>query len=139
MIDVRRFPDRWRRWDVTVRDLALALVLGLASLVPALHNRGTQLGELPTRPMDAWAVAVVALECLPLAVRRRWPALCLALVSVGFAVDQLRGYHMVAGTALPVALLSAAVHLDRYRRTAAVLASAAYVPRQPYHGVGATW
>jgi signal transduction histidine kinase len=49
-------------------------------------------------------------------------------VSVGFAVDQLRGYHLVAGTALPIALLSAAVHLDRYRRTVMVLASAAYLP-----------
>ncbi|MFI7542388.1 sensor histidine kinase [Actinoplanes sp. NPDC049599] len=128
MIDLRRVPDPWRRWDVTVRDLPIALLLVLASAVPALHNKGTQLGDLPGRPFDALTVGVVALECLPLAVRRRWPALCLALVSLGFAIDQLRGYHLVAGTALPIALLSAGAHLERHRRTTMVLASAAYVP-----------
>jgi signal transduction histidine kinase len=124
----RQVPDLWRRWDVTVRDVPLALVLALASLVPALHSRGTQLGDLPTRPMDALAMAVVALECLPLIVRRRWPLVCLALVCVGFAADQLLGYHAVAGTALPIALLSTGLHLDRHRRVAAALVSAAYVP-----------
>ena len=128
MIDLRRISDPWRRWDVIGRDLPLALLLALASLVPALHNRGTQLGDLPNRPVDALALAVVVLECLPLAVRRRWPALCLALVSLGFAIDQLRGYHTVAGTALPIALLSAAAHLEHHRRTTVVLATAAYVP-----------
>jgi signal transduction histidine kinase len=133
MIDLRRIPDRWfpdswRRWDVTIRDLPLALLLALASALPALHHRGTQLGDLPARPFDALTAVVVALECLPLAVRRRWPALCLALVSLGFAIDQLRGYHTVAGTALPVALLSAGAHLERFRRTTVVVASIAYVP-----------
>ncbi|GAA3215306.1 sensor histidine kinase [Dactylosporangium siamense] len=128
MSELRRVPDLWRRLDVTVRDLPPALLLAVASLVPALHNRGTQLGDLPGRPMDALAVVVIALECLPLAVRRRWPAACLALVSIGFAVDQLRGYHLVAGAALPIAVLSAAAHLERFRRTALVVASVAYVP-----------
>jgi signal transduction histidine kinase len=128
MIDLRRIPDLWRRWDVTARDLPFALLLALASVIPALHNQGTQLGDLPARPFDALTAVVIALECLPLALRRRWPAASLALVSLGFAIDQLRGYHLVAGTALPIALLSAAVHLRRYRRTTVVLASAAYVP-----------
>ncbi|MFF3865843.1 sensor histidine kinase [Micromonospora sp. NPDC001898] len=127
MIGLRTVPDSWRRWDVTVRDLPLALLLVLASVVPALHNHGTQLGDLPGRPFDALTVVVVALECLPLAVRRRWPALCLALVSVGFAIDQLRGYHTVAGSALAIALVSAGVHLERRRRTTMVVSSAAYV------------
>ncbi|MEE6260206.1 sensor histidine kinase [Plantactinospora sonchi] len=128
MIDVRRFPELWRRADVTVRDLPLALFLVVASLVPALHNRGTQLGELPTRPMDGLTVVVLALECLPLVVRRRWPTVCLALVALGFAIDQLRAYHTVAGTALFLALLSAGAHLEHHRRTTVVLLSAAYVP-----------
>jgi signal transduction histidine kinase len=128
VIDLRRVPDVWRRLDVTVRDLPPALLLGVASLVPALDNRGTQLGDLPGRPMDAFAALVIALECLPLAARRRWPAVCLALVSLGFAADQLRGYHTVAGSALPIALLSAAAHLERFRRTTLVVASVAYVP-----------
>ncbi|MGC5305435.1 sensor histidine kinase [Micromonospora zamorensis] len=127
MIDLRMVPESWRRWDVTVRDLPVALLLALASVVPALRNHGTQLGDLPGRPFDALTVLVIALECLPLAVRRRWPALCLALVSVGFALDQLRAYHTVAGSALAIALMSAGAHVQRRRRTTMVLASAAYV------------
>ncbi|GAA3392260.1 sensor histidine kinase [Cryptosporangium minutisporangium] len=127
MIDLRRLPDLWRRSDVTVRDFALALALIAVSLVPAIRGYGTQLGGLPNRPFDALAVAVIALECLPLTVRRRWPAACLALVAVGFAVDQLTGYHTAGGSALPIALLSAAAHLERHRLTTVVLASAAYV------------
>ncbi len=128
MIDLRRLRDRWRRWDVTVRDAPFALVLTGLALVPGVDSYGTQVGGLPTRPMDALALAVVALECLPLSVRRRWPVVCLVLASIGFAVDQLRGYHTVAGSALPVALLSAGAHLDHHRRTTAVVATAAYVP-----------
>jgi signal transduction histidine kinase len=128
VISLRRLPDLWRRFDVTVRDLPLALLVATASLVPWLHNYGTRLGDLPDRPADALTAGVVLLETLPLAVRRRWPALCLALVSVGFAVDQLRGYHTVAGTALPIAVMSAGAHLRRDRHAVAVLASVAYVP-----------
>ncbi|HWO67643.1 MAG TPA: histidine kinase [Umezawaea sp.] len=126
MIDLRRLPAPWRRWDVTVRDLPLALLLVLAALVPDLYNRGTQIGELPGRPFDALALVSILLQCLPLAVRRRWPALCLALVSAGFVLDQLRGYHTVAGTAVPIALLSAAAYLEHYRRTAVFLTTATY-------------
>ncbi|WP_229401689.1 sensor histidine kinase [Micromonospora okii] len=127
MVDLRRLPDAWRRWDVTVRDLPLALLLVLASVLPALQNQGTQLGDLPGRPSDALTVVAVSLECLPLAVRRRRPALCLALVSLGFALDQLRAYHTVAGAALAIALVSAGAHLARRRRTTLVVGSAAYV------------
>lgn len=128
MISLRRAPDRWRRSDVTVRDLPLGVLCLAASLLPAFHTHGTQLGGVPARPFDALAVVAIALECLPLAVRRRWPVVCLALVSLGFAVDQLRGYHSLAGTALPIALLSVGAHLERHRRTTALLFSLAYVP-----------
>jgi signal transduction histidine kinase len=128
VIGLRQLRDLWRRWDVVVRDVPLALVLALTPLVPALHNRGTQLGDLPSRPVDALAVVVIALECLPLVVRRRWPFACVALVSAGFAADQLLGYHTVGGTALPIALISTGLHLRHHRRATAVLASAAYVP-----------
>ena len=127
MIDPRSIPDLWQRWDVTARDLPFALLLALASMAPALHNLGTQLGDLPARPFDVLTVLAIVLQCLPLALRRRWPALCLALVCLGFAINQLRGYHTVAGTALPIALLSAAAYLERHRRTTVVATSAAYV------------
>ena len=123
----RAIRDRCRRLDVSVQDAPIALLLVLASFVPALHNKGTQLGDLPVRPMDALAVAVIALECLPLVVRRRWPLVCLALVSIAFAVDQLRGYHTVSGTALPIALVSAGLHAEFHRRGTVIVATVAYV------------
>lgn len=128
MISLRRIPEVWHRLDVTVRDLPFGLLLLAGSLVPEFHNHGTQVGGLPARPFDTLAVAAVALQSLPLAVRRRWPVVCLALVSLGFAVDQLRGYHSFAGTAVPVALLSVGAHLERHRRVTALLSSVAYVP-----------
>ncbi|MBB4779718.1 sensor histidine kinase [Streptomyces rapamycinicus] len=128
MISVRQVPEMWHRFDVTVRDLPLGLLILAGSLIPEFHNHGTQLGGLPARPFDALAIVAIALQCLPLAVRRRWPVVCLALVSLGFAVDQLRGYHSFAGTTMPIALLSVGSHLERYRRATALVFSVAYVP-----------
>ncbi|MFD2792126.1 histidine kinase [Promicromonospora vindobonensis] len=127
MIDLGRVLDRWRQLDVTVRDLPLVLLPAVASFVPAFHGVGTEVGALPTRPFDALAVAAIVLQCFPLAVRRRWPAACLVLVFLGFALDQLRGYHTLAGTGLAIALLSAGAYLERRRRTVAILLSGAYV------------
>ncbi|MGZ0153649.1 sensor histidine kinase [Kribbella sp. WER1] len=121
-------PRLWQQLDVTVRDLSIGLVLLIATFVPSLGNHGTQLGGLPDRPFDALAVVVVAVQCLSLALRRRSPLVCLVLVSAGFAVDQLRGYHTVAASAVVIALLSAGAHLQRRRRLVAVLLTAAYVP-----------
>ncbi|WP_030276888.1 sensor histidine kinase [Streptomyces sp. NRRL B-24484] len=118
----------WRRFDVTLRDLPLGTLFLVASFLPGLRGHGTQVGDLPTRPFDALAVVALALECLSLVVRRRWPVICLGLVACGFALDQLCGYHSAAGTALPVALISAGFHLERRRRTTVVLLSVAYVP-----------
>ncbi|MFB6720402.1 sensor histidine kinase [Kribbella sp. NPDC056345] len=122
-----RIRELWRRSSVLVRDLPLALALVIVSLVPAMDGQGTQVGNLPTRPQDALALAVIALESLPLLGRRRWPAASLALVAIGFAMDQLLAYHTASSTALPIALVSTALHLEQYRRTAMIALSAAYV------------
>ncbi|MFD1546210.1 sensor histidine kinase [Nonomuraea guangzhouensis] len=127
MIALARVPELWRRIDVTLRYLPAGLLLLAGSLMPALHSYGTQLGGLPARPFDVLAVVAVALQCLPLAGLGRWPVLCLALVSLGFAVDQLRGYHSLAGTALAIALLGVGFHLERHRRGTVLAFSAAYV------------
>lgn len=126
MVDLRRFQDVWRGLDVTARDLPLGLLVLAASFVPAFHGVGTRFGGMPDRPFDLLAVAAIALQCLPLAVRRRYPVLCLTLVAAGFALDQLRGYHSLAGTALAFAVLSAGAHLEGPRRTTVLVASAAY-------------
>jgi signal transduction histidine kinase len=128
VIDLRRVPDLWRRWDVTVRDLPLALLLVVATFLPMFRGQETQVGDLPPRPFDALAIVALALMCVPIALRRRWPAACLALVTLGFVIAELRSYHMVASTALPLALMNAGAHLERHRRVAAVVLSAAYVP-----------
>ncbi|GAA3535272.1 histidine kinase [Nonomuraea rosea] len=127
MTDLRRFPDLWRRCDVTVRDSPLALLLIVASFLPVFHGHETQVGDLPARPFDALAIVAMALECLPLAVRRRWPAACLALVTLGFVIAELGSYHMVASTALAFAVVSAGAHLEHHRRVTVVVLSAAYV------------
>jgi signal transduction histidine kinase len=128
VIDLRRVEALWRSRNVIVRDLPLALLLVVMSFLPVLRGHETHVGELPARPFDALAIAALALHCLPLAVRRRWPGACLVLVSLGFVVAELRGYHMVAGTALPIALMSAGAHLERHRRITVIVLSAAYVP-----------
>lgn len=124
---VRR-PAWWQRLDVTVRDLPFGLLLFAMSLIPAFHQHGTQLGGVAERPFDALGVLAAVLESLPLALRRRWPTVCLVLVSMGFAVDQFGGYHLVAGTGLLITMLSAGAHLDRHRRVTALVLTVAYVP-----------
>ncbi|MEU0474073.1 sensor histidine kinase [Streptomyces olivaceus] len=126
MIDSRRALGLWRRLDVTVRDLPLGLLFLVASLLPSLQGHGTEFGGLPTRPADALAGVAAVLQCVPIAVRRRWPLVCLALVSAGFALDQIRGYHLFAGTMLPIALLSAGMHLERHRRATVIGGTVAF-------------
>ncbi|NBH09823.1 histidine kinase, partial [Amycolatopsis sp. SID8362] len=124
---IERALARWRRFDVAVRDTPLAVLFLAAAFLPVVQSHGTQLGGLPQRPFDALAFVAVGFECLPLALRRRWPGLCVTLVSLGFALDQLRGYHSVSGAALAVALMSAGAHLAARRHITASLLSVAYI------------
>ncbi|GAA2851773.1 two-component sensor histidine kinase [Actinoplanes cyaneus] len=128
MISLADLRARWLRLDVIVQDLPFAALLTALALVPDWQRHGTRLAELvPARPFDGWGVLVIAVECLPLAVRRRWPAAGLALVFAGFAADQLCGYNTLGGIALVVALVSAGNHLTRHRPATMVAASAAYL------------
>ncbi|ASR35704.1 two-component sensor histidine kinase [Prauserella marina] len=128
MITLRRVPELWRRFDGVVWYSTIGLLLFTGSLIPALHSHGTQVGGMPHRSYDVLAVLAIVLQCAPLAVCRRWPAVCLALVSVGFVIDQLRGYHTFAGTALAISLLNAGSRLEWRRRATAITLSVAYVP-----------
>jgi signal transduction histidine kinase len=125
VIGLRRVPELWRRYALWYSLIGLALFVG--SLVPALQSQGTRLGGMPDRPFDALAIVAVALQCVPLAVCRRWPVACLAVVSLGFALDQLRGYHTFAGTALAIALLTMGLRQEQRRRLTAFVFSLAYV------------
>ncbi|MFJ8924850.1 sensor histidine kinase [Streptomyces sp. NPDC102415] len=126
MTGLQRIQDLWRRSGATVWYVPLALGLFGAALV--YHSNGTDVGGLPNRPFDALAVVAIAFQSLPLAGRRRWPVICFALVALGFALDQLRGYHTLAGIALPIGLISVAAQLEHHRRTTAIAVTAAYVP-----------
>ncbi|KAB2975549.1 two-component sensor histidine kinase [Streptomyces sp. SS1-1] len=123
----KRVGGVWYRLDVVVRDLPFGLLLLIGSFLPALRSNGTVIGGVPDRPHDALAVVVILLESLPLAVRRRWPALSLALVSGGFAADQLLGYHTFAASALGIVLVSTGSHLERHRRSFVAGLTVAYV------------
>uniref|UniRef100_A0AAU3GX57 histidine kinase n=1 Tax=Streptomyces sp. NBC_01401 TaxID=2903854 RepID=A0AAU3GX57_9ACTN len=128
MIGLPRILELWRRSGPTLWYGPLALLIFAGSFLPAMQNHGTMIGDLPDRPFDALAVVSIALQCLPLAGRKRWPVVCFTLVSVGFALDQLRGYHTLAGTALPIALISVASQLEHHRRATALAFTAAYIP-----------
>ncbi|MET7424238.1 histidine kinase [Dactylosporangium sp. NPDC005555] len=127
-----RVLGRWHALPVVARDGVLAGALLAVALLPPLTRYSTGVGELPVRPADALAVVAVAAQCLPLAVRRRLPALCLLVVEAGFAVQQLRGYSTFAGQALLIALYSAGAYAGgrvdaaRARRRLAVVATAGY-------------
>ena len=119
--------ELWGRFGGTVWYSTLGVLLFAGSLVPSLHSHGTQFGGMPARPYDLLAIVAIALQCVPLAVCRRWPVACFAVVAVGFAVDQLRGYHSFAGTALAISVLNLASRSERRRPVTVLVATAAYV------------
>ncbi|HXA60252.1 MAG TPA: histidine kinase [Streptosporangiaceae bacterium] len=123
--------DWWEERDGSVKDGVLTLVLTLLAFVPTLSNIGAQLGDLPGRPADALSVVLTLAQTLPLAVRRRWPALCLPVVGGAFAVHQALGCPTTFGSVgLYLALYSAGAHqvsYRHYRRTLVAAASAGYV------------
>jgi signal transduction histidine kinase len=124
----RRLRDVWRVYDAAVWDRWLAVVFTGLAFVPALSIMSVQFGNLPGRPADAFVIVLVLAQTLPLAVRTRWPAACLAINGASFAVHETLGYPMQFGTVtVYVALYSVGAHQERFRRVIAVVASAAYV------------
>jgi signal transduction histidine kinase len=111
---------------VVLRDAALGVALAAVAFVPPLAGSGTRLGELPHRPVDALAVAAALAQSLPLAWRRRQPAIVLAVVAAGFAVQELRGYASFASLGLLVAIYSAAAFAPGFRRWIAGAGTAFY-------------
>ncbi|MFC3741655.1 sensor histidine kinase [Paractinoplanes deccanensis] len=129
----------WRSRPATVRDALGALLLLALAFVPPLTAAGTRLGELPHRPADLPAVLAAAAMTLPLTARRRWPALVMAIVGAGFALQELRGYRSFAGAGLIVALYSVGLYQERWRRPLAAGALVSYVGLcVALHAAGAT-
>lgn len=107
--------------------LLAALLLGLG-LVPTASAIGIVLGDLPERRWDSLGVALLVAQCAPLAVRRRWPGACLALVGAAAALDEALAYPPTfASVSVYVALYTAGAFLVRRRRTVAAISTLAYV------------
>lgn len=118
----------WRSRDRATRDGLLAAVLTAGAFVPALSSVAAQFGDLPRHPAGALAAVLVAGQTLPLAVRTRWPAACLAVVGVSFAVHESLAYPPTFGSlGLYLALYSAGAWQDRFRRALVAAGTLAYL------------
>ncbi|MFJ3927492.1 sensor histidine kinase [Streptomyces sp. NPDC090022] len=123
-----RVPRTW--WEgraAPVKDCALAVVLTLLAFVPTLSNLGAQIGDLQVRHAGAVSVGLTLAQTLPLAVRRRYPAVCLVVVGAAFAVHQALGSPTTfASVGLYLALYAAGAYQVRSRRALAAVASVGY-------------
>ncbi|MCX5369158.1 sensor histidine kinase [Streptomyces sp. NBC_00103] len=105
---------RWNARGVVLRDGVLTVALAPVMFAPVTAPVGAEFGDLTQRPYDGPGVLVTAALWLPLMLRRRWPGVCLALVSGASAVHELAGYPQTfASVGLYVALYSAGAHADR--------------------------
>ena len=97
------------------------------AFAPPLMANGVALGELAQHRLGIPGSVLAVAQALPLAVRRRWPALSLAVVAVAFAVFQLIGYaSSMASIGLFIALYSVGAHASQHRRAVAWAVTAAY-------------
>ena len=79
-----------------------------------------------------FAIVLILAQTLPLAVRSRRPAVCLAIVGLSYMIYQSLGYPPQFGSVtVYLALYTVAAHQRRFRRVMAVAASGAYVGSQP--------
>ncbi|WP_227837496.1 sensor histidine kinase [Nocardia aurantia] len=114
--------------DTGFGDALLALTLTLLAFVPTMSKIGAQIGDLPERPADLLGLGLTLAQTVPLAVRRRWPAGCLAIVASAFAGHQALGFATTFGSiGLYLALYSAGAHQIRFRGGLAAVASAGYL------------
>jgi len=131
----------WHRWvDSPVRDAVLAVVLTVV-LVFGSYGEGhpNQLGDVAQFrnhpiPHPTAALALVAVACLALAWRRRYPVAVLAVSVVAVAVYSLLGYVNGASLIAPVLAVYAVAAQASVRR-AVVLAALTLVVLMTATGV----
>ncbi|PRY45071.1 sensor histidine kinase [Umezawaea tangerina] len=125
---LRPLADRWRAWNTDVKDGLLALLIAVLPFVPAFDPAGVEFGDLPRHRLDAFGVVLLLAQTLPLVLRTRLPAVCLAVVAVAFSVYQAVGYpSSIAGVGLYLALYAVGAHQPRMRGVLALAATGAYV------------
>jgi len=114
------------RATLPIKDVLLAAGVTALAFVPTVSHLGPEIGDLPARPVAGLAVTLAL--CLPLAVRTRWPAVCLVLIGGAFATDQILGYPDTFGkVGFLLALYAAGAHLTRFRHWVATAMTAGYV------------
>lgn len=108
---LRRLARWWASRPVGTRDRAFALVFTALSFAPPLSGIGARFGDLPTHGASLTGVLLTLGQTLPLAVRTRWPAACLAVTGISFAVHESLGCPPTFGSVgLYLALYSAGAH-----------------------------
>ncbi|MEV6297630.1 histidine kinase [Streptomyces sp. NPDC051896] len=118
----------WGSRSAATRDCGVALVFTVLSFAAPLSRFGVQFGDLPTHGASVASVLLSLGQTLPLAVRTRWPAACLTVVGASFAAYECLGFPPAFGSlGLYVALYSAGVHQDRFRRVVPLAATGGYV------------
>ncbi|PSM45401.1 two-component sensor histidine kinase [Streptomyces dioscori] len=96
------------------RDAVFTVLLAPLVFAPVTAPIGAQFGDLPERAPGLPGALVTAALWLPLVLRRRWPAVCLALIAGAFAVHELAGYPKTcASLGLYIALYSLGAHGKR--------------------------
>jgi hypothetical protein len=124
-----RVPLRWwRARGVLTQDAGLAAAFTVLGFLPPLAANGLRLGGLPIHRAGPLAVLLALAQCLPLIVRRRWPALGLAVAACAFAAYQLLGYpRSFTSAGLLLALYAAGAYEGSFRRELIAGATASYV------------
>ena len=124
----RQLARWWGSRPAVTRDREFALVFTMLSFAAPLSRIGAQIGDLSAHQASVGSVALTLGQTLPLAVRTRWPAACLAVTGASFALHESLGYPPTFGsTGLYIALYSAGAHQERARRTVALAATGGYV------------
>lgn len=124
---LRLLSRRWQSRAPAAKDREIALVFTVLSFAPPLSRIGAQFGALPAQDASATSVLLTLGQALPLAVRTRWPALCLAVVGASFAVHASLGYPPTfASLGLYIALYSVGAHQERLRRVVPLAATGGY-------------
>ena len=118
----------WHEYDTVARDRWIAAAFTGLAFTPVLAHLSSEFGDLPRRQSDAFAIVLILAQTLPLAVRSRRPALCLAIVGMSYMIYQALGYPPQFGSVtVYLALYTVAADQGRFRRVMAVVASGAYV------------
>lgn len=109
-----------RRIPPILVDTVLAMLLFALGLISREELIGSAIGEVYTREPDAWNTLLIALQTLPLALRRRYPVEVLVTALLAFAADRALDYpNTLAGAGFVVAIHAVGSELPR-RRSAAI-------------------